>query len=507
MEFINDIKTNNEGNNVTHLGLIKNKMNDGSESRAGTWTSFGCIKEHTDVIGLTWDDSVLRPKHNTKLHPDNVGQYGFSIIHQPEELVVIINFHLRPYSKRGESRSEPIIKDEERRADLSERELMSLKDLCYPRLNLMLKYNWNSSTTQEKGRLQQSLLTNYKDEHQDKDGIELLIMDSVNFRESESRILKALNSGWQIGSEINEIIIFIMMPRRFCLIEMLLRKVMSDKLQSAHKGFLHHYNVTYAGPLLTTFISVRRTIIRTFSYHRLCFMKPIPSRIRTDVRISHSPRLFAVMMGLFMSRHSGNLNNPRACKVGMINWCVILSRKEIVYSMADDSRKSLISRGLLNERVAFGPINIKGCNTCPNSDISKASYVYLVQSEIYTKRAILKAEEGFLRNNFKMNGFTFVTGTRPRIPFSIRDYQPELDTSPLCNLNQRRYFQDLIGTLRWLSDLGRADIRYEISSLSNFFAKPRIGHLFQTLHIYKYLEMHIISKLFFTRLYWNHFRS
>ena len=144
------------------------------------------------------------------------------------------------------------------------------------------------------------------------------------------------------------------------------------------------------------------------------------------------------------------------------------------------------------------PSNIEGCKTRPNTCISKAPYAYIIQLDTYTKKVILKAEEGLVQNNLKLNGFTFAAGIRPKIPFSSLSYWPELDTSPLCDLHQGRYFRSLLGTLRWLTGLGRVDIRYQVSSLSDFLARPRTGHLIQTLHIFKYLEMHVQNELLFT---------
>ena len=42
--------------------------------------------------------------------------------------------------------------------------------------------------------------------------------------------------------------------------------------------------------------------------------------------------------------------------------------------------------------------------------------------------------------------------------------------------------------LRWLVELGRVDVQLEVTQLSSFLARTRIGHLHQTFHIFKYLE-------------------
>ena len=84
------------------------------------------------------------------------------------------------------------------------------------------------------------------------------------------------------------------------------------------------------------------------------------------------------------------------------------------------------------------------------------------------------------------------------------DYKLELDTSLECSQDQIQYYQNLIGVLRWIIELGRIDIAYEVSSLSKFLAKPRTGHVYQALHIFKYLETHIENDLALDPLYHLH---
>jgi hypothetical protein len=50
------------------------------------------------------------------------------------------------------------------------------------------------------------------------------------------------------------------------------------------------------------------------------------------------------------------------------------------------------------------------------------------------------------------------------------------------------YFQELIGILRWSTELGRIDIMVEVSMLSTNLAMPRNGHLEQAIHIFAYLR-------------------
>lgn len=74
-------------------------------------------------------------------------------------------------------------------------------------------------------------------------------------------------------------------------------------------------------------------------------------------------------------------------------------------------------------------------------------------------------------------------------PFSSV-YRPELDTTPELALEGHRYFQELIGVLRWACEIGRLDILLEVALLSAYLASPREGHLEAALHIFGYLKHH-----------------
>jgi hypothetical protein len=76
-------------------------------------------------------------------------------------------------------------------------------------------------------------------------------------------------------------------------------------------------------------------------------------------------------------------------------------------------------------------------------------------------------------------------------------YRPELDTTPELALAGHRYFQELIGVLRWGVEIGRLDILLEVSLLSAYLACPREGHLEAALHIFGYLKHFPKRKLAF----------
>ena len=73
-------------------------------------------------------------------------------------------------------------------------------------------------------------------------------------------------------------------------------------------------------------------------------------------------------------------------------------------------------------------------------------------------------------------------------PFSSTSYRPELNSSPFCNDELTNVYQNMVGVLRWIIELGRIDIQLETSLLSQYLAQPRQGHLSQACNIFRYLK-------------------
>ena len=108
---------------------------------------------------------------------------------------------------------------------------------------------------------------------------------------------------------------------------------------------------------------------------------------------------------------------------------------------------------------------------------------WTVTSHDYVKAAVKNVEEA-------------IKGTARRLPTRnvetpmSMSYVPELDvTEELCDKDVT-FFQELIGVLRWATEIGRVDILLEISLLSQYQANPREGHLEQLLHIFGFLKKH-----------------
>ena len=63
-----------------------------------------------------------------------------------------------------------------------------------------------------------------------------------------------------------------------------------------------------------------------------------------------------------------------------------------------------------------------------------------------------------------------------KTPFS-EDYHAELKTSELLSPPEISKYKSLIGSGNWLITLGRFDIQYAISTLSQYSMAPRKGHM------------------------------
>jgi hypothetical protein len=77
------------------------------------------------------------------------------------------------------------------------------------------------------------------------------------------------------------------------------------------------------------------------------------------------------------------------------------------------------------------------------------------------------------------------------------DYRPELDVSHELDDQMASRYQQLIGVLRWMVEIGRVDILHEVSIMSQYLAMPREGHLDKVYGIFSYLAKHENSRLVF----------
>ena len=83
-------------------------------------------------------------------------------------------------------------------------------------------------------------------------------------------------------------------------------------------------------------------------------------------------------------------------------------------------------------------------------------------------------------------------------------WKPELDVTPELLEEDASYYQQQIGVLRWMVELGRIDICTEVSMLAAYSACPRQGHLAAVIHLFAYLKNHSRSKMVFDPMPMDH---
>ena len=78
-------------------------------------------------------------------------------------------------------------------------------------------------------------------------------------------------------------------------------------------------------------------------------------------------------------------------------------------------------------------------------------------------------------------------GTKVTSPLEKNDH-PELDDSELCDAEEIRQYQSLVGSLQWAISLGRIDITTAVMTLSRYRSMPRKGHLARAKRVVAYLR-------------------
>ena len=76
---------------------------------------------------------------------------------------------------------------------------------------------------------------------------------------------------------------------------------------------------------------------------------------------------------------------------------------------------------------------------------------------------------------------------KARTPAKV-DVHPELDETPLLDIDGLRDYQMLIGMGQWLSVIGCFDICFAVLSLSIFLAAPHEEHLIMAKKVFGYLK-------------------
>ena len=127
---------------------------------------------------------------------------------------------------------------------------------------------------------------------------------------------------------------------------------------------------------------------------------------------------------------------------------------------------------MINEKFKVKPESIIEPNSYLGADLSKihyqdGSYAWLMGSANYVEKVVKNVKKTLEKYGYEYNRKLSDINYSPRQPFTTASYRPELDTSATCNSDQVTFYQNLIRILRWVVELGRIDIAYEVLKLSS----------------------------------------
>lgn len=119
-----------------------------------------------------------------------------------------------------------------------------------------------------------------------------------------------------------------------------------------------------------------------------------------------------------------------------------------------------------------------------------------VKCWIFGSAQYVKAAVSNVKDYLAKKGKSFLARAKTSLS---NGYRPEIDITDQLGPEDAAYYQSLIGVLRWMVELGRIDICYEVSMsmMSSHLALPRVGHLEELFHLFGCLDKHHNAKLVF----------
>ena len=111
-----------------------------------------------------------------------------------------------------------------------------------------------------------------------------------------------------------------------------------------------------------------------------------------------------------------------------------------------------------------------------------------MSSEKYVKAAIDNLESKIRKSDMHL--------PKCRTPMSM-SYYPSEDVTKELSVEGVKFYQEMIGILRWAVEIGRFEILLEVSLFLSHLYLPRIGHLHAVYHIFGYLNQVPKRKLYF----------
>ena len=83
------------------------------------------------------------------------------------------------------------------------------------------------------------------------------------------------------------------------------------------------------------------------------------------------------------------------------------------------------------------------------------------------------------------------------------DYRPDINTTAELYAKNINIFQELIGEMRWDTEIGGVDILHAVSVLSEFQSSPPEGNLHNVFHIFGFMKNNPKLTIYFDPIFPN----
>lgn len=168
---------------------------------------------------------------------------------------------------------------------------------------------------------------------------------------------------------------------------------------------------------------------------------------------------------------------------GTVYWQYVLLYTDDILAIMEEPeafiRKELASYFTIKEKSIGVPTQYLG-NKVSQVTMQNGLKCWSFSSSQYVQSAVKNVEEYLSKTDDKLP-------PRNKSPWTS-NYRPECDITPELSPTKAAYYQSLIGVLRWIVELGRADICMEVSAMASMMASPREGHLQQLYQTFSFLK-------------------
>ena len=174
---------------------------------------------------------------------------------------------------------------------------------------------------------------------------------------------------------------------------------------------------------------------------------------------------------------------PGLKKDGTAYWQYVLLYTDDILAIMEDAESFLrdeFSKFFTLKQTSIGPPTQYLGNKVSQVDLEGGVTCWAFSSSQYVQAACSNVDEYLTKNKERVL-------TKSRSPWPS-NYRPESDVSPELSPEKASYFQSLVGVLRWIVELGRADLCMEVSALASMMALPREGHLKAILQMFSFLK-------------------